>query len=280
MTLSLQQRAKVVGYWFKYFRNPVLILLTRLGWIKVAYCSYDIRKERCCYRMLVRPVPNAGGDLWVLREVLIEETYKSILGLLPARPVRVVDIGANIGAFTIWLHRQCGVLEGFLFEPDLDSFSICQFNLNQNGCDDVRLNRQAIGGITRETEMWVDSAQPARSSLCRQSLNGRTQKTHVVALSDWLETVSGDFDLLKLDCEGSEWEILDAGAKAFSRFGLVVAEVHRDLSGKHDIGDFPTSLAKHGFTTLRWDARSNGVYIGRRDSSSPADSRTDNIHTS
>jgi FkbM family methyltransferase len=280
MTVSLYKKGRVVGYWFKYFQNPLLILLTRLGWIKVAYCSYHIRKEQCVYEMLGRPVSNAGGDLMVLREVLIEETYKSILELLPPRPIRIVDVGANIGAFTIWLHRQCGVLEGFLFEPDLDSFSICQFNLNQNGCDDIRLDRQAIGGITREAEMWVNSAQPARSSLCRQSLNGRTQKTHVISLSDWLKTVPGDLDLLKLDCEGSEWEILDAGAKAFSRFGLVVAEVHRDLSGKHDIGDFPASLTKHGFTTLRWDARSNGLYIGRRDSCSATDSTLANVYTS
>jgi FkbM family methyltransferase len=263
---SLCEKVRVAGFWFKYFENPLLIFLTRLGWIQVVHCSLKIRKEQNSYTMLVRPVSNAGGDLWVCREVLIQETYKSILKLLPSRPLRVVDVGANIGAFTIWLHHQRGIKEGYCFEPDLDSFRVCQFNLNQNGCDGVHISDHAIGGTTREAEIWIDSAQPARSSICRKSPTAQTQKIQILSLNDWLNKVEGDFDLLKLDCEGSEWEILEAGQKCFSRFRIVVVEVHRDFTGKHEIGDFAMALSKHGFTTLRWDGTVNGLWVGQRDS--------------
>ncbi len=265
---SIRTRMKVAGYWFKYFENPLLIFLTRLGWIKVPHCSLKIRKEHLSYTMLVRPVSNAGGDLFVVREVMIQESYESILELLPPRPLRMVDVGANIGAFTVWLHHRLGVKDGYCFEPDLDSFRVCQFNLNQNGCAGVCISKQAIGGTTREAEIYIDSAQPARSSIARKSPTAKKQKIQVLAFNDWLDKVEGDFDLLKLDCEGSEWEILDAGPKCFSRFRIIVVEIHRDLSGKHEIGDFPAILSKHGFTTLRWDGHVNGFWIGRRNSDS------------
>ena len=214
-----------------------------------------------------------GGDLWILREILAEETYRPILQLLPPRPLRVVDIGAHIGAFTVWLHRQHDVAEAFCFEPDADSFSLCQFNLYQNGCRNVRLCERALAGSTRESEIWINPIAHARSSLYSNrvidpTLYGRKvtesaiehRKIKVISLSDWLQTVEGDFDLLKIDCEGAEWEMLDATPIAFTRFLTIVAEVHDDPSGMHNRQEFAGILCEHGFTTVIFDR----LFIGQR----------------
>jgi len=255
---------------FKHFQNPLLVVSARLGWVNMAYCSYRIRKNGTEYTMLGRA---RGGDLWILREVLAEETYRPILKLLPPRPLRVVDIGAHIGAFTIWLHRQHDVAEAFCFEPDPDSFSLCQFNLQHNGCNNVRLDGSALGGGTRESEIWVNPIAHARSSLYQSrvtnpSLYGRKAtnvtfqhpKVDVVALDKWLQTVQGEFDLLKMDCEGSEWEILDAAPTAFTRFSNIVAEIHDDPMGTYKREDFAVVLREYGFTTVDFSR----LYIGRR----------------
>jgi FkbM family methyltransferase len=255
---SLRQKAKHYGQLIKHFQNPVLILFVRLGWIDIKYCSYHIRKDRIDYDMLARA---RGGDLWILREVLVEETYRPVLKLLPPRPIRVLDIGAHIGAFTIWLHRQHGVHEAFCFEPDSDSFSLCQFNLQQNGCNGVRPYQQAIGGSTRESEIWMDTVTHARSTLHKRVTSSAPQYSNVqvIALNEWLEEVQGNFDLLKMDCEGSEWEILDAAPAAFTRFSIIVAEIHADPNGKRTINDFAIALSQHGFKTVSSDK----LYIGR-----------------
>src|SRR5438105_6179761 len=176
-------REKTTQYYqlIKYFENPFLVLFARLGWIKIARCSFHIQKDGIDYTMLGRA---RGGDLWILREVLVEETYRSILELLPRGPLRIVDLGAHIGSFTIWLHRQHGVSEAFCFEPDPDSFSLCQFNLRQNGCDNVRLHRQAVGGNARESEMWLDAVTHARSSLHKRATSSAIhhQSVAVIAL--------------------------------------------------------------------------------------------------
>lgn len=256
---SIRTKAKHSLQLLRHFQHPLLVPLARLGWIKIDYCSFRVRKGGVEYNVLGRLL---GGDHRILREVLLDETYRPLLELLPAEPVRLLEIGAHIGVFTIWLHRQHGISEAFCFEPDSDSFALCQFNLGRDGSGNFRLHRQAIGGTTRESEIWVDQAAHAKSSLLRKGGSSASQqsKVQVISLSEWLEQVEGDFDVLKMDCEGSEWEILDAMPAAFARFSIIIAEIHSDPIGGRNICDFASALAQNGFMTVRSDR----LYIGRR----------------
>jgi FkbM family methyltransferase len=256
---SIRTKAKHSWQLIKHFQHPLLVPLARLGWIKVDYCSFRVRKGKVEYTVLGRPL---GGDHRILREVLVDETYRPLLELLPQEPVRLIEIGAHIGAFTIWLHRQHGIGEAFCFEPDLESFALCQFNLTRNGSGNFRLHRQAIGGTTRECEIWIDPVAHAKSSLLSKRASSASQqsKVQVIAFSEWLEQVEGDFDVLKMDCEGSEWEILDATPAAFARFSIIIAEIHGDPNGERNICDFASALARNGFATVSSDR----LYIGRR----------------
>ena len=196
---SIKRKAKNSWLLLKHFQNPFLIPFARMGWINIPYCSYKVRKNGYDYSMLGRLL---GGDHRILREVLVEETYRPVLELLPFKPLRVVDIGAHI-----------------------------------------------------------DPVAHARSSLNRTRHSSPTQHStiQVLALNEWLEKTPGNFDLLKLDCEGSEWEMLECCPTAFARFSIIVAEVHRDPKGKHDIQDFAAVLGQHGFTTVSCA----GLYIER-----------------
>jgi hypothetical protein len=63
-----------------------------------------------------------------------------------------------------------------------------------------------------------------------------------------------------MDCEGSEWEIIDAGGAALARFSIIIAEIHDDPRKGRSIQDFGSILGQNGFTTIRSDR----LYIGRR----------------
>jgi len=223
------------------------------------YCSFRVKKGVFEYNILGRPL---GGDHRILREVLVDETYRPLLKLLPPRPIRLVEIGSHIGVFTIWLHRQHGISEAFCFEPDVSSFTLCQFNLGREEPGKFLLHQQAIGGTTRQSEIWIDPTAHARSSLHRDrhTTLAHHAKIQVVALREWLEKTQGDFDLLKMDCEGSEWEILEHCPTGLQRFSIIIAEVHRHPDGRRDIRDFAAALSQYGFTTVDCD----GLYVGRR----------------
>ena len=244
---------------WRHFDSPLFVLASRMGWPALSHFSYQLSVDGVDYSMLGRPT---HGDLGVMREVLIEQTYKQLLPLLPSRPLRVVDVGAHIGSFTVWLHRTHGLSEAFCFEPDVDSFTICEFNLRRNGCP-ATVQQRALGGRTREEDFWSDATTAARHSLQRRSTSSTAaaRRVQVVGFAEWLRTVPGRFDVLKLDCEGAEWELLDEAADAFSRFDVIVAEVHHDPTGaERDARSIGTLLANKGFTTVS----TAGLYLARQ----------------
>src|SRR5579885_1763890 len=122
--MQAREHLRYLSVIFKHFRNPVLICLMRLGLVKVEYFVYQFQVSDSRYKLLARPASASGGDLSILREVLIDATYGRVLNILPSGPIRLVDIGANVGAFTIWLSRQHSIEEAHCFEPDPESFNL------------------------------------------------------------------------------------------------------------------------------------------------------------
>jgi FkbM family methyltransferase len=258
----------------RHFQNPYLIALLRLGCLKLRYFPYTINKGPHSYLMLARPATTSLADLYVLREVLLEETYRDVLPLLPRRGLRIVDIGANLGSFTIWLSRTAKVDEAFCFEPEPDSFRLLQFNLAQNGCGFARALDKAVGGESRTAQVALKADSPGGTSIYAPASDperARRTAVQVLALSEWLGRTPGAFDLLKMDCEGSEWEIVRRTSPSdLARFRAVVAEVHADPDGLQPVEEFGGLLEAGGFRTVRWDRKSHGLYLGVREPQAPA----------
>ena len=267
--LSVQAR-HVSAFWKlrRHFRNPWLISGLRLGFIKLDYFPYRISKESEQYVLLGRPRVGSSTDFFVLREVLAEETYRDVLPLLPARPLRVVDIGANLGATTIWLSRKARVSEAFCFEPEPDSFRLLNFNLARNGCTGARAIPKAVGGRSRQARMMLNEATPGGASIYAAAASGQESAgnaVEVIALGDWLRETPGPFDLLKMDCEGAEWEIVrHTSSRDLGRFGAVMAEIHGDPEGHQPVAGFAELIESRGFRTVRWDGKCQGLYFGVR----------------
>jgi len=263
----LRLRARALGEIFRHFENPWLVTALRFGLVRLPLFPYRIRKGACAYEVLARPSTLSLSDLFVLREVLIEETYRDVLALLPAGPLRVVDVGGNLGTFSLWLHRQRGLKAVWCFEPEPDSYALCRFNLARNGVEGAQAIAKAMGGQARTIAMPRSSGRPGGVSIYGSAGSGEeaTCPVEVVALAEWLGGQPGEFDLLKLDCEGAEWEILEhTPAECFERFPVIVAEVHNDPAGRRTPDDFPRGMERLGFRTVRWDGGHMGLYLGQR----------------
>ena len=251
----------------RYFRNPALVIAMRLGLVRVPFFPYRIKTHYGALTMLARPASVAMGDLFVLRELFVDETYGDLLPLLESAPVSVVDIGANLGSFVVWLHRRHGVRAASCFEPEPTSFQLCRFNLALNGCQTAVPVQAAMGGQAREITLVGDAERPGAVSIYKPSPVQGGSKVQVLSFEKWLAEQPGGFDVLKLDCEGAEWEILEhTAAGRLRQFRLIIAEVHGDPSGRHGVDDFPRLLEERGFRTVRWDGRMQGIYFGARQS--------------
>jgi FkbM family methyltransferase len=264
-TKVLQIRA--LGSIIRHFKNPLVVILLRLGLLKVPYYFYQIRKGGCHYGMLARPTRTSLADLFVLREVLVDEAYNDALSCLGKTRVRLVDVGSNLGSFVVWINSKVGVREAFCFEPEPDSFRLLNFNLARNGCESAKTFNCAMGGTERTVQIKLKESSPGGTNIySEQPGQGSGFSTKVLAFEDWLKEVDGNFDLLKLDCEGAEWEIVSrTDAKQMARFRVCVAEVHGDPECNRRPDDFRKLMESRGFRTVRWDNIWQGLYMGVRD---------------
>ena len=250
----------------RHFQNPWLIVLLRLGIIKLPYFLHRLQKGPHSYAMLARPTTTSCADLYTLRDVLLDEAYRDVLPLLPEKNLRLLDIGANLGSFTLWLHRQVGVREAFCFEPEIDSFRLLNFNLALNDCTTAKTIQCAIGGETRTAKLALKKSSPGGTNLyVDYSACVDARSVSIVALEEWLRGIEGDFDLLKMDCECSEWEIVDkTDPQQFERFPVLLAEVHSDPVRNRPVTEFERLVENLGYHTVRWDNKYHGLYIGVR----------------
>jgi FkbM family methyltransferase len=155
-------------------------------------------------------------------------------GYVPRRGDRVVDIGANIGIFSLWAARRGATVTAY--EPGVETFA----HLAQNVADRRVTARHAA--VVGEAELPTVNlfAHPDRST--RNTLLGREISSGVV-LEHWVEVpaisiddvLADGCDLLKADCEGAEFDIFaKVSGDRLRSVDRIIMEFHR-LAGHPDV---------------------------------------------
>jgi FkbM family methyltransferase len=163
-------------------------------------------------------------DAWPVFEVFAFGEYD--FDVLPWERIKwVVDCGANVGAFCVWItgRSPCRVLA---VEPNPSAYSLLRENVASLG-ERVVLKKVAIAG-RREIRTLYDDGFPAISSLVMPRNAARTYEVQAITLEELLST-SGfpAIDLLKMDIEGAEKEVLQAtSVDTLRRIQAAVIECH------------------------------------------------------
>lgn len=176
--------------------------------------------------------------------------------LLPERPV-VLDVGANIGQFNFFASHYLGARRVVSVEPDPASFDL----LCANAADGSDCLRCAVSDVEGEVLFHVSCESTQLSSYLPQPDAGYHDSYPVPARTlDGIagEAALGEIDLLKIDTEGSEFDVLKSAEAVLSRTRLVLIEmsVFRECSGNlFRIGSF---LEDRGFRLVRLSAGEDG----------------------
>lgn len=135
-----------------------------------------------------------------------------------------LDVGANIGTHTLEMARCVGDRGLVLaFEPAPDNYRLLTLNIAENGYTNVWPVCAALGcsvgtralhlnpeGNNGDHRMWMDDA-PRKTALVRG-----------LTLDDYMGRWGITPDLIKLDTQGSEYEILLGGATLLQRAANVL----------------------------------------------------------
>ena len=114
---------------------------------------------------------------------------------------KIIDIGANVGFFSIASRFFFPDSEILAYEPNLDLESYLSHNFSQLN---IELRTQAVGN--KSGSVKLDLMGESNQTRVKESGNGGTE---MVSLDSVVKELGGKIDLLKMDCEGSEWDILE-----------------------------------------------------------------------
>mgnify|MGYP003650379286 CR=1 FL=1 len=145
-------------------------------------------------------------------------------------PYTVVDVGANVGAFT-WMASGFA-LDVRAYEPSKQTFERLSSNV-QKHClhpEEIQLHNLAVGPTSGETVYLTSHGSNLSGDASTQQEkpeDSPAEAVQTICLEDILASTSlGRIDYLKVDCEGAEYDfLLD---KDLSQVGFLIIELHGD----------------------------------------------------
>lgn len=121
----------------------------------------------------------------------------------------IFDIGANIGAFSLYAHRlnKHSKPVMYAFEPHPDNIKLTEANFKRNGLSDYHLLQKAIAG---KDGVALFDISGAFDSFKLSAKADKTIEVQTVKLSNFCANQNiSRIDLLKMDIEGGEYDVIE-----------------------------------------------------------------------
>ena len=183
---------------------------------------------------------DATSGSYPFRYPAVANTREHVLSILegkdyPILPIRgyevetVVDVGANVGAFTTYMAVHFNAAKYFCFEPSLGAVTFLRENIAQFP------NAQVFpfGLYSEDTSMLLyegasQSLQNSLYSSAETSASGNSvELRHAGRMFDELEL--NQISILKVDTEGSELPVLNSLSERFESIDQIYLEYHSEI---------------------------------------------------
>ena len=193
-----------------------------------ATASYDWNGHRVWYRP-------GSSDTELIYKILLRRGMKGEYAIEPGIRARlgevrtVLDIGANIGVSALYFAATFPHARVYAFEPSPDNVPLLRRNTEALGR--VQVVPVALGEQDGTLEFFASEAAANFGGFSRFGAGSDTGRKTAVTVRHAGRQLSelglGSADVIKIDVEGSEWEILNAlGEEFLSRAKYISGELH------------------------------------------------------
>jgi FkbM family methyltransferase len=167
------------------------------------------------------------GDIMAIREIWADEIYRLPFGLAPRH---VIDLGANIGAASLWFLQRFSCETIVAVEPDVENVALLRRNVARTG-GVVQVIEAAVGprdGVAR----FERGTEP---NLGRVGASGpEVRMVSVATLLDLLPE-GARAGLVKIDIEGGEEALLSGPLGWLDRVDAIIIEFHPTVTCQRDL---------------------------------------------
>ena len=163
----------------------------------------------------------------------------------------VIDVGANIGWYTIYASRIVGK-EGLVvaFEPDPTNFALLKRNVQANGCENVRLEQKALSNERGTLTLFRHESNKGMHSLLTLNQTEDSIEVEAIPQDEYLGNRL-HVNLVKMDVEGAEGLVLDGMCRTLSANPHMQVMMEFAPARLRDAGYDPKALlerlVRHGF---------------------------------
>ena len=124
----------------------------------------------------------------------------------------LVDVGANIGYFTLLMAKLSGPSgKIFSFEPEDKNFEILEKNVKINNYQNIVLEKKGVSDHNGVNKFFLSSKNTGMHSLQKIRDDSKEVKIDVIKLDDYFSALDlvKKISLIKIDVEGAEFQVLN-----------------------------------------------------------------------
>ena len=206
----------------------------------------------------------------VFKEIFMEDFYDidRLVKKLPEEPV-IIDVGANAGLFDVLIYSKIKAPTVFAYEPMPANVEVFQKTINDNErLSAIHLYQAAVTGTEKEfIDLYTeDTVANTVVSSVFSDFNGANSKKLQVPAKSLSSIITGHelerVDLLKLDCEGSEYDIIyNTNEAVLQQVGLMVIEVHHIDDERCNLPSLDAYLQNAGYTNKILPVQDGNFYL-------------------
>lgn len=137
----------------------------------------------------------------IFNEIVVDDVYE--ISTYPSDVKKVVDLGANIGVYSIVMAKKYPNAEIISLEPERKNFDNFSKNIKISNLN-LKPLKKAVSNEKGKTILFTDPTNPGAHSIVKSGRSSQTEEIETVTLDELLPA-----DILKVDVEGAEYKIFD-----------------------------------------------------------------------
>lgn len=198
-------------------------------------------------------LPGDHGTNVAFLDILLDDCYR--LRGFPNNIASVLDVGAHVGLFSLAARMRFPRADIHAYEPNPE---MLPFLHQQSRIGSFSVYPEAVGAHSGRVTIM-----PGEDSVHTKVVSDSQSSLKCTAFSDAVARFSEEPILVKLDCEGAEWEIL-SNANGWDRIAYLAMEYH--LWAGYNLNELRCKLQSLGFNVTDTNIGSErfGILIGQR----------------